>query len=300
MNPFTMSMAVLGQMILPQRLGRIPEPAEEMCSDESVEQFNTAAPNSRLALSYAKCLEIIHCCLRTRGGIAIDLCCGPGHFSLLLAKYFGFRRVIGVDLSEAMIEKARINAEAAGLDNVVEYAVGNALAPDTLEPFMNRCDLVSCNDAMHHMNDEESTDAKTKVRSLFKSMDSLCSPTGIAVAMDLARLKTPFVNALYSSAISDEYRKNGWDQFSRDFENSMVAAWTIEEITQMMPKETEHRKWQQIVPRLMPFNQFVIGVPNDQMPIKVRQDKLWSKELQPPIPRKFRPEWWVFRNLFSI
>ncbi len=45
---------------------------------------------------------------------AIDLCCGPGHFTLFLAKYLGYDEVIGVDLSNRMLAAARRNAEEWG------------------------------------------------------------------------------------------------------------------------------------------------------------------------------------------
>jgi len=46
------------------------------------------------------------------GGAVLDLCCGPGRFSVLLAKK-GYR-VTGVDLSPFLLEKARKRAAAAG------------------------------------------------------------------------------------------------------------------------------------------------------------------------------------------
>jgi SAM-dependent methyltransferase len=46
----------------------------------------------------------------------LDVACGPGLVTLALAQRVG--RVEGVDLTAAMVEKARAGAEAAGVDNV--------------------------------------------------------------------------------------------------------------------------------------------------------------------------------------
>jgi arsenite methyltransferase len=60
------------------------------------------------------------------GEVVLDLGCGAGMDSLLAARRVGpTGRVIGVDMTGAMVEKARANALAAGIGNV-EFHLGEA------------------------------------------------------------------------------------------------------------------------------------------------------------------------------
>ena len=62
------------------------------------------------------------------GSIVVDIGCGAGMDLLLAAKSAGPRgHAIGVDMTEAMAEKARASARAAGLDNV-EVRLGDAMS----------------------------------------------------------------------------------------------------------------------------------------------------------------------------
>jgi arsenite methyltransferase len=61
------------------------------------------------------------------GCVAVDVGCGAGTDLLLAARAVGPRgRAIGVDMTEAMAEKARASARAAGLAHV-EVRVGDAM-----------------------------------------------------------------------------------------------------------------------------------------------------------------------------
>lgn len=62
------------------------------------------------------------------GSTLVDIGCGGGMDLLLAAQAVGPRgRAIGVDMTEAMAERARVGARATGLDNV-EVRIGDALA----------------------------------------------------------------------------------------------------------------------------------------------------------------------------
>ena len=64
----------------------------------------------------------------TEGAIVVDIGCGAGMDLLLAARGVGPRgRAIGIDLTEAMVEKARWSARAAGLENV-EVRLGDAMS----------------------------------------------------------------------------------------------------------------------------------------------------------------------------
>jgi SAM-dependent methyltransferase len=62
------------------------------------------------------------------GATVVDIGCGAGMDLLLAARAVGSRgRAIGVDMTDAMAERARMGARAMGLENV-EVRVGDALS----------------------------------------------------------------------------------------------------------------------------------------------------------------------------
>jgi SAM-dependent methyltransferase len=62
------------------------------------------------------------------GAVVVDIGCGAGMDLLLAAKSVGgLGRAIGVDMTEAMVEKARASARAAGAANV-EVRIGDAMS----------------------------------------------------------------------------------------------------------------------------------------------------------------------------
>ena len=64
----------------------------------------------------------------TPGATVVDIGCGAGMDLLLAAQAVGpGGRAIGVDMTEAMAERARVGARSIGLDNV-EVRLGDALA----------------------------------------------------------------------------------------------------------------------------------------------------------------------------
>ena len=77
--------------------------------------------------------------------LAIDVACGPGTFTRPFAPRVG--RAVGVDLTPAMIEKARTEAERAGITNI-GFVCGNIYAL----PFADGvAGIVACGYAFHHM-----------------------------------------------------------------------------------------------------------------------------------------------------
>ena len=82
------------------------------------------------------------------GDVVLDLGCGTGAIGLALAGRA--QRVIGRDISEGMMERAREKAADRGLGNV-EFGEGSFREPAVDEPV----DVVVSNFAMHHLSDDE-------------------------------------------------------------------------------------------------------------------------------------------------
>ena len=79
--------------------------------------------------------------------VAIDLACGPGTYTRPLAARV--RRAIGVDLTAAMVEKARAEAARDGVANI-EFVCADLYALPFGEGFAG---IVSCGYAIHHFTD---------------------------------------------------------------------------------------------------------------------------------------------------
>jgi ubiquinone/menaquinone biosynthesis C-methylase UbiE len=79
--------------------------------------------------------------------LAIDVACGPGTFTRPFASRM--RRAVGVDLTPAMIEKARAEAARAGITNI-EFVCGDIYAL----PFADGvASIVACGYAFHHIQE---------------------------------------------------------------------------------------------------------------------------------------------------
>jgi ubiquinone/menaquinone biosynthesis C-methylase UbiE len=65
----------------------------------------------------------------TNADVVYDLGCGDGRIPIAAAKLFGARG-IGIDIDPKRIEESRVNAKAAGVDDLVEFRLQDALKAD--------------------------------------------------------------------------------------------------------------------------------------------------------------------------
>lgn len=86
----------------------------------------------------------------------VDVGTGTGAVALELAPYVG--RVVGLDISEGMLEEARRKAKEKGIDNV-EFRIGRFRNLGVEE-----ADVVVSSFAMHHLDDQEKRDAAEEIR----------------------------------------------------------------------------------------------------------------------------------------
>ena len=102
--------------------------------------------------------------------LAIDVACGPGTFTRPLAACVG--RIIGVDLTPAMLEKARSEVARDGITNA-EFVGGDVYALPFADNF---ADIVSCGYALHHM---------TEVPRALAEMARILKPGGHLAVTDI-------------------------------------------------------------------------------------------------------------------
>jgi SAM-dependent methyltransferase len=65
----------------------------------------------------------------TREDVVYDLGCGDGRIPITAARKFGAKGV-GFDIDPALVELAKSNAKAAGVDSLVDFRVQNVLTAD--------------------------------------------------------------------------------------------------------------------------------------------------------------------------
>ncbi|MGH7558948.1 MAG: class I SAM-dependent methyltransferase [Gemmatimonadota bacterium] len=76
------------------------------------------------------------------GRDVLDLCCGPGRHSVLLAKK-GFN-VTGVDRSAFLLRKARAHADRENVQvEWVEQDMRNFVRPDAFDLVLRACDIIT-------------------------------------------------------------------------------------------------------------------------------------------------------------
>jgi ubiquinone/menaquinone biosynthesis C-methylase UbiE len=263
------------------------EPEAVMDQEDNVDQYDQVM-STKLAIVYAIALELIH---RIRsspyGGAAVDLACGPGHFSLLLVQHLRLNHLYGCDLSEKMIQRAIRNAHVGNLDKA-DFRKTDIL---DLSVFADdQFDLSTFNDAAHHFEADD-------VERVLLAMDRITKPSGVVYAMDLARLRSAGLTQKYCELVGEDYINRGLPAFYRDFVNSMKAAWTTSELRRLVPENTK-RDWFQLVPAGLPTIQVILGIPHGRKRVFVRgcSDAEIYRQI---VPLEMRWEWRLARSALN-
>lgn len=269
---------------------RRPEPECVTAVTENVAQYDRVM-GTKLVLAYAAGLEAIHNSLPNTTDVkAVDLACGPGHFTLCLCRYLGLGRITGIDLSPGMVETATKNCKSQGLAERAGFRVGDVTRLEDVPP--GHFGLASFTDAAHHM---PSLDV---VNSVLREMDRVTNSQGLVMLMDLARLRTEELTERYVNTLGRDYVERGLPNFFDDFHNSMYAAWTASELFSAIPRESR-RFWCHIVPRGLPTVQIVLGLPVGRKQPFVRTGMPWSTA-DNPVPTEMRGEWRMLRMSLAL
>lgn len=108
-----------------------------------------SAPNfkHRLVQEWIPAMPDVHARLQ-QGGKTVDLGCGSGLASIMLARGYPKARCFGYDPHGPSIERARASAKAANLSDRVQFVVGDASRIPAGE-----FDLLTVFDSVHHFSD---------------------------------------------------------------------------------------------------------------------------------------------------
>jgi SAM-dependent methyltransferase len=126
--------------------------------EEHAERFSEHAADydeSQDAPEYRACADLVVAHADPRADdVVLDLGTGTGAIALAVAD--AAAEVVGRDISEGMLERAREKAADAGIENV---AFGEGRFRDPQVPDGINVDVVTSNFAMHHLSDAEKREA---------------------------------------------------------------------------------------------------------------------------------------------
>ncbi len=188
--------------------------------------------------------------------VALDLGCGPGLFSILMAQ-LGFE-VIAVDLSAGMLSQARANAIAAGVFDRISFIQGNV---HDLPIADNSVDLVASRNVTWLMQDPMGA-YREWLRVMKPSGKMLCFDANwhhYLVDSDLNALRAADQQDIHDSGITEE---GLWTE-EQNHRSELIAL-------ELPSTYTQRPGWDQCALKFLGFSQVDVDV-------NVYQ-RLWSEE----------------------
>jgi ubiquinone/menaquinone biosynthesis C-methylase UbiE len=152
-------------------LPRILEP-EAMDTPEEAEDYDAMDHSTVNARFVADFREAHGAC---RGGEILDLGTGPAQIPIALCRADAAARVLGIDMAEAMLDRARANIRGAGLEGRIRVRAGDAKRLNFAD---GSFEAVISNSIIHHIGEPSST---------FAEMARLVASGGTLFVRDLAR-----------------------------------------------------------------------------------------------------------------
>jgi ubiquinone/menaquinone biosynthesis C-methylase UbiE len=161
----------------------------------------------------------------TEGTIA-DVGCGPGYLLQLIAKEYPTIKLVGVDISRTMLERAKANFGSMGLAGRAEFREGSA---DHL-PFEDQTqDVIVSTLSLHHWADP---------KAAFNEIHRVLKPGGKMLILDLMRDAPRMFFWVLWFAQNVAFRIIGMKAMRRAGEptGSLFASYTSQEIREIVSK----------------------------------------------------------------
>jgi len=146
-------------------------------------------------------------------GLVLDLGCGPGDIPIRLVQACPSLHVLAVDASGPMIDEARSAIATAKVEDRVRLVCSKFQELQLEEP----ADAIISNSLVHHVPNPY---------QFWYAIRQLAKPGAAVLVMDLVRPETPEE----AQAIVDQYAADESEQLRRDFYNSLLAAFTEDEV----------------------------------------------------------------------
>lgn len=152
-------------------------------------------------------------------GHVIDLGCGPGDIPIRFARALPTCRITGIDASAPMVQLAEQAVQQAGLSDRITLRCERF--QDTAGA--NQADASISNSLLHHVPNP---------LQFWNKLRRLVKPGSPILVMDLLRPETPEE----ARAIVDRYAAGESEILRRDFYNSLLAAFTEDEVTAQLAR----------------------------------------------------------------
>ncbi len=136
--------------------------------DKNIEMFRNDKFVSKYIEIYFRMIDsIVNHIGSDKKAIVLDIGTGTGRLALEIAGRV--RRVVGIDISEKMLEAAKNNSIKSGIKNI-DFRCGSFLR---LDCFKKQFDVIVSNLALHHLTDEEKLTAARNMRDSLKNNGKL-------------------------------------------------------------------------------------------------------------------------------
>ena len=193
-------------------MDRILEP-EVMDSFEDAEAYD-AMDHTEVNIAFVE--RILE--LGAKGGRFLDVGTGPAAIPIMLAQRLPAVEVVGIDLSESMLELGDFHIAESGLTKRITLSQADAKDLPYPSEFF---DGVVCNSIIHHIPDP---------LPMLREVSRVIQPDGLVLIRDLIRPKTPEAALrlveLHAGSATPYQRKLFYDSF--------LAAFTISEVEDML------------------------------------------------------------------
>jgi 2-polyprenyl-3-methyl-5-hydroxy-6-metoxy-1,4-benzoquinol methylase len=166
-------------------------------------------------------------------GHILDLGCGPADIPIRLARALPGCRITGIDASQPMIDIGKQAVKAAGLAERITLRCERLQSLSVEDQY----DAVISNSLLHHLINP--------LRFWF-AIKQLVKPGGPVFVMDLVRPESPEA----TQAIVDQYAPHELPILRRDFYNSLLAAFTEDEVAAQLAE--------------MNLSRLLVDVPDDR------------------------------------
>ena len=190
---------------------RVPEP-ELMDAAEQV----SAYADADFEAAHSQVIMLLREKLQARlpaSGNALDLGCGPADISIRFLKSFPNYHVTAIDGSKAMLQRAEIDIEKAGLTEAIST---QQMMLQDLDLHAQNYDLIFSNSLLHHLHDPE---------LLWRQLKT-ANQDALVFIMDLHRPTTDEE----AKNLVETYSASEPDILKHDFYHSLKAAFTVAEV----------------------------------------------------------------------